>query len=683
MNDNSILYEKIKSPILLLFITVIPLSLLLILNCSGFYFLSGEIKSDQIYKVIVLFVLLILLIVLPSAAAIFLWIKKRGVPWFLFWLILILAIVYLVTFLFFTDTLFPSTLDWWIVSPFRIVYFQFVFMLPLVFYSLVNLALFSISFSVKKDIIASIGITIAIPIVWYLLFQIAALFDKILNDVSYLLVMFFMVLTTLLLFLLLIRITLRILNAFGKEDGGFRFAFVFCISLVLPIGGLLLNTKIQFPVDLQIPAVYLFTVLNAVAVSLPKTSIDFINSILQKIRIALYPFSIYFFILFLPFLPLSIPAMIFFGGGFLILTPTLLFLIHTKLIYDDFQFQIISIRKIISSLGLFLIIPGVLIITTVFDKIQLNNALDYVYESDYVNHKTFKGNRFFLKQALKGMQNMKEGKFLPFITGFYNYVVFENLVLPDNKSDYLHKVFFGNSLEKSSRNEIQFFQLFSSNTTNPLINRPPAPFSESSKVILEEIQMLGSQKSNGIVSTRIKLKIKSNSTRQMDEFRTVIKIPQHVVISGFSLDINGDMVPGQLFEKKTALWVYQMITEGMRDPALLYYHTKEELRLRVFPFRKDETRFVEIEFTFPLNAQTEIQIGERIYTLNNSDNSTLYAGKIDDSEFHAVVIPAEIKTNMKKIKRQPIPYIILDWSIDGVTSIYDSEITKLIKKQQF
>jgi hypothetical protein len=494
MNDNSILYEKIKSPILLLFITVIPLSLLLILNCSGFYFLSGEIKSDQIYKVIVLFVLLILLIVLPSAAAIFLWIKKRGVPWFLFWLILILAIVYLVTFLFFTDTLFPSTLDWWIVSPFRIVYFQFVFMLPLVFYSLVNLALFSISFSVKKDIIASIGITIAIPIVWYLLFQIAALFDKILNDVSYLLVMFFMVLTTLLLFLLLIRITLRILNAFGKEDGGFRFAFVFCISLVLPIGGLLLNTKIQFPVDLQIPAVYLFTVLNAVAVSLPKTSIDFINSILQKIRIALYPFSIYFFILFLPFLPLSIPAMIFFGGGFLILTPTLLFLIHTKLIYDDFQFQIISIRKIISSLGLFLIIPGVLIITTVFDKIQLNNALDYVYESDYVNHKTFKGNRFFLKQALKGMQNMKEGKFLPFITGFYNYVVFENLVLPDNKSDYLHKVFFGNSLEKSSRNEIQFFQLFSSNTTNPLINRPPAPFSESSKVILEEIQMLGSQK---------------------------------------------------------------------------------------------------------------------------------------------------------------------------------------------
>jgi hypothetical protein len=63
-------------------------------------------------------------------------------------------------------------------------------------------------------------------------------------------------------------------------------------------------------------------------------------------------------------------------------------------------------------------------------------------------------------------------------------------------------------------------------------------------------------------------------------------------------------VPGRIFEKKTALWVYSMIRDSeRRDPGILFYRSAAELELRVFPVVAGTATRVEIDFLTPLAAE--------------------------------------------------------------------------------
>jgi hypothetical protein len=104
-----------------------------------------------------------------------------------------------------------------------------------------------------------------------------------------------------------------------------------------------------------------------------------------------------------------------------------------------------------------------------------------------------------------------------------------------------------------------------------------------------------------------------NRGSQQQEFVTTVQAPRGVLVSGFWLHIGEERVPGRLFEKKTALWVYRMIRDvTRRDPAVLCYTGPEHLELRVFPFAGGETRRVEIEFLFPANTAPALRVGDRL-----------------------------------------------------------------------
>ncbi len=673
--NKSLVPVTLKSPIILFLVAAVPLTLLLFINAGGYYFLSGEIKPNQSYKIIILFSLLLVTLCLPAVLAVVCHINRRSIPWILYWPVLFISTAYLFTFVFYIHYIFPPSLDTWIVSPFRILYFQFLFVIPLIFYSLVNLASFQLPLTPPRDILASLITVIIIPVSWYIGYNVSRALSSSIDSSTYLVIVLVMIASTLLLFLLLIRLILYVTVWLSEKGRILKTLFTVIISLLLPVCGLLLNITIQFPTDLQITAVYVLTIINGTAVSMPETPSVYTNKSFYLLRIAMYPFTLYFFLLFLPFLPLSIPAVIFFGTGFLVLTPTLLFLVHTRRIIEDFKSGSVTIKRTAASVTALLLIPTVFIAKSVFDKINLDYALNYVYQPDYVNNIEFKGNRLFLKHALKGMKKMKEGKHLPFISGLYNYIVFENLVLPDSKADSLSQVFFGEKLTIKDRDTFEFFEIFASTHANPAFNRAPVPFTHSETVLLEDIREVSSVKEDNFISKRIKLKMTATGVRLSDEFRTTIKVPEHVLVSDFSLYIQGEAVDGQLFEKKTALWVYQMITESRKDPALLYYHTKDELRLRVFPFNYDETRYCEIEFTYPVESRSVIQIGNRSYALNNTENGSLYAGKIPGEDIHALVISPEAKESLHSIKRSPRPYIR---SKNGIKTLCGSEIQNVM-----
>ena len=128
------------------------------------------------------------------------------------------------------------------------------------------------------------------------------------------------------------------------------------------------------------------------------------------------------------------------------------------------------------------------------------------------------------------------------------------------------------------------------------------------------------QKIDGdLVRTRAVLKLK-NLGQDQNEFVTKIRVPEGVFLSGYWLHVGEERVPGRLFEKKTALWVYQNIRDfERRDPGLVYYVTPTELTLRVFPLASGETRTTEIEFLYPKEWKPRISIGDEVLDLGESN----------------------------------------------------------------
>lgn len=103
-----------------------------------------------------------------------------------------------------------------------------------------------------------------------------------------------------------------------------------------------------------------------------------------------------------------------------------------------------------------------------------------------------------------------------------------------------------------------------------------------------------------------------NPTSQATEFLTTIQVPPGMMISGMWLTIGTERVPGRIFEKKSALWVYQKITEVRpvpRDPAILRYTGPQTAELRVYPVESREPRVVEVEFLYPEGLNPVIDLG--------------------------------------------------------------------------
>jgi hypothetical protein len=95
------------------------------------------------------------------------------------------------------------------------------------------------------------------------------------------------------------------------------------------------------------------------------------------------------------------------------------------------------------------------------------------------------------------------------------------------------------------------------------------------------------------------------------EFVTNLPLPAGVVVQGFRLEVNGVLVPGRIFERKSAAWVYEMIRDSeRRDPGLLRHIAPDELELRVFPVAVAHPSRVEIDFLVPAAVGAERWVGD-------------------------------------------------------------------------
>lgn len=607
MSDNpsemrEIIHAPWRRPNVLLWLYMLPQMALLFLNLRSYHLVSGEMSPEQHGHASMIFGYACALILIQCG----LWMLTRGREWLLRWTLaipLLLAhIGYLWMFVAWMDDLIPRTVAWWMLPPERVLYHQFALIMPAVFHSALVLSCFPTRLTARRDVLRSALILFAVPGVWYVVAHVAFRIRRDLFDVPEVVVFLLLTFSTILLTGALLRLLASGWNAIRRGGAHGQLILITLVGLVGPLGGLWLNAIIPFPVDFQSLAVYVLASLNGFVLLLPGSGATRWHRMIWVLQCAAFPFTLYFFLVFLPFLPLGLLAVIAAGAGFLMLVPTALCLIHLSLLREGWK-NAGRFWRIAAALSL-LILPGFFVVRAWQDRAALHGALDYLYEPSS-GAETFDGDVDAVGRSLRNLRDFKAGLQLPFISDYYNQVVFGGLAMPDSRIQDMHRAFFGRDLEPPDESRL----------SNPLTGRtrvgrfaqirtpPELPHNVAISALRSD------ETTQGDVRRLLLTLNLTNRGAGGSEYVAPITLPPGTWVSGFWLKIGDERVPGRLFEKKTALWVYEMIRDqSRRDPGLLFYRGPQKLELRVFPFAENETRTVEIEVLFPKGIGAPITI---------------------------------------------------------------------------
>lgn len=673
--DKPLLPDFIKKPSMLLWTMCLPQIVLLLINGWTLWLVSGEASAQNLSLFGCLFAAQVALLMLASGAWYTAWKQKVCIHWL--WL-LVLFLGQIGFLWFFVTNLWqfiPRNVDRWVVDEGMLSFYAFSLMMPGIFYTGMQLACLELPISQRKNFGLSLFFTILAPTLFYFFFVSL----RIMRNRGEFFTMFplplFFIGFTVVTFVGLIRLMVLLYNWISERGDLGQMLFATIVGIAGSIGGLAVNYRIPFPADFQSFAVYIMAIVNGVIVLLPR--IKRFESGSLFLRSSSYPFSLYFFLVFLPFLPLALPAMFALGVGFLFLVPVLLFILHTKKLVDDFKECVFksSVKKaiLLISLGI-CILPGYFIWQSYNDKAAVKQALQYVYSPNYETEQSFRGDLKATKRVLLNLKRFKEGIQLPYISDFYNRIVFEGMVLPDKKIANMYRIFTGEDIERIANSagwqtgRVRGFGF----TRGRMRGFGGGVVRQIDRNVALESFQVQVMDEGEYKRSKLHLVMRNTGSSNDSEFLTDIRVPPGVVITGFQLLVEKTMVSGRIFERRTAQWVYHMIRDFVRrDPGLLSYKTPEQLELSIYPFIQGETRETEIAFEYPANFAPVVQIGEKAVALSgNEAASSKETCSIHDEKGNTFLFVPEVQARLlPKFKRQPYLHFILDRSQNGLQNL--------------
>lgn len=595
----------------MLWLWALPMVVLLMLNLQGYALIEGNMDATQRGHALILG--LAGLLDLGAALTVYALVKRRTLratddtgltiarsAWWGLPAVLINVAYLWLAMSWIENDLLPASVIAWIYPPQRYLYNQFAFAMVPLFWGLLRMACARPGKKSARAIGVNLALAIGAPVLLFLLFQGLRLTDGFFA-LGAVVVATVIIGSGLAMFVGIIRaIALGLRDIENWSPNAERIA-ILVFALVMPLGGLLLNRQISFPNDFQAWEVYTLTVANAVVLLL--ASWQHVRRPLLSLGLlcATLPFSLYFFVVFLPFLPLSVLGVILMGAGFLVLAPTVLLILHLCLLNKARRGP--QRRRFVTGAICFLLLPGFFTVRSFADKAALNAALDYVYAPAIKDGPTtYASSRVNLRRALTSHRSYKNGIYYPLLSDYYAWLVFDNLVLPDDKLTRLESVFFGESGGKESGDPVRMSNGFfgGSRGSNRDRDHMPRAARPPRTVVEEKLDVRVAPAEGGASTVTLALTLK-NTGNQNAEYAATLLLPAGVFVSGFRLFIEGKPVPGRITEKKTALWVYTMIRDSeRRDPGLLFYNTPTELELRVFPVAASEPSVVEVDFLVPV-----------------------------------------------------------------------------------
>lgn len=591
---------------------VLPQLLLVVLNVRAWILIGGEATKPQMYTAITIFAFETVIL---ASVITFFWLHSRGklkIGWQFALAGLVAHVFYMWWFTFKLHNAIPNTIQPWILNEGDVGRWTMTLFMPGAFLCLYALTRFLFSrISHSKGTVIVIMSTIGMPVMWYILVSVVqpAWLGQ-LDVIGSIIVATICVVTFLGAVVHLFGNVLS--KSFTAKHVEYHYAIAVILGLAAPLGGLILNRTIPFPTDFQLTSVYAMTIVNAL-VLLIRPGIKRFASSRLFLRCAVLPFIAYFFLVFLPFLPLSLFAIIVAGAGFLMLTPLALGLFQFKLTAADFRLarENSGITKAIATaIAGLLILPGYFSAQALLDKRALDISIAYFYSHDISGSALSESEVSRASKALVQLRDRKSGIQLPYISGFYNAIVFGNLVLSDKKITRMYHLLTNDKFPKKKLPIV-----VSPNQRGDRF-RGMGLVAPTTNVALSDVKHAPS--GSGETTVKLTLQNATNDTHSL--YVGDLVIPEGVFITDLRLKIENEWVSGKIFDRKTALWVFQKITEVRRDPALLYYKSPTLAELRVYPFPAKGVREVEIDFSFHPSTDARINIDDNDIDFNPTHN---------------------------------------------------------------
>lgn len=540
-----------------------------------------------------------------SLAAAFLF-RRRRIPTAVLSAFLILGVAYLY-FGFPIELEMLSKGETWATSSLSPVAF-FLGVLPMVYAGIAQLATRDWGLTVRNDVCTSLILVVLPPGVVYLTTAVLfkPWFPKSANLIPCLLC-----LCTIVFFIGLLRLMATVFclcRPFAERSSWGRIVAAAAFALVLPLGGLALNLSIPFPADFANVWAWGLAVFTGIALMLPVSATRWGLSV-YALRFVAAPFVAYFFILFLPFMPLALPAILFAGLGFLILAPICLAVFWVRSV--KFARRMLLTRfprwlvALVALAGL-MVIPSVFVIRTEMERRDVQALVAWQADDDFAAPpKPLPMPAERAKRVMRGVNAYTFGAEIPYLSAWRTFRVYDGMYLSDRLRNRLNCRIFGCPVEEDAavvretrkRNGFAAF-LFGFNPARWSFDRGRG-WAWPQRT-LQYAASARSVATNGVEA----LYVVSIHTVATGEKALLLdfRLPAGAWIEGLRLKMfDGMWKTARFSERKSAEWVYNQITRVRRDPSIVTLDTPTEGRIRVYPV---DGRGRDVELTLRLPFRT-------------------------------------------------------------------------------
>lgn len=662
--------KNLINPKWLLFINTLPIVVLFILFTGEYTVIKSLLNTENIKLWKTFGLTLGTLGILNFGYTVWSTIKKQMVSVHYSILALLCYISFIYLFGFHLENIIPSSIPQWMFSGNCILYVG-TFLMPTLAYSLFVLVTHFTPETTEHSAWKNFLIAIIIPVSWYIFSQILLpLWKPVENNYGVHLLIIFIIIGTLIFLFFLTRGVLIIVTKKVVVWQKYQLAWKIPISIAFPLIGLAVNNGLLFRNVMGYDNAgifgnfhnywfYILALINGILICLPNIDNITYRTLLFTARSITFAYTVYFFLVFLPFLPISMFAVVAIGSGFLMLTPLLLFVLHIQELSKDFSYLkdyfSKNVIRIISLIG-FLIIPIFITFSYLKDKAVLNETLDYIYYPDY--SKDYEINKISLQKTLNIVKQHKDqnqevifGSQIPYLSSYFNWLVLDNLTISDAKINTIEKIFFGTTSFELRPENIQ------NNNVNITKIATKSTFDKSQNAWLSWVDIELTNK---------------NEFSEFSEYATTFELPEGSWISDYYLFVGNKKEFGILAEKKTAMWVFSNIKNENRDPGILYYSTGNNVAFHVFPFAKAEVRKTGIQIIH--KEPIAFKLDKNIIKLGN-EVETIYNDSL--SYENVVYISSKQKQKLNQVQRKPYFHFIIDISKNKEKNL--TEFTKRIE----
>ncbi|MGI4873574.1 MAG: MSEP-CTERM sorting domain-containing protein [Janthinobacterium lividum] len=590
-----------------------------------------------------------------------------------------------------SQQLLPFAIPQWMVPTDPVLY-VWTFLMPTLFHALLVLVLHTTPPGRPYSSLPSFGLAVAVPMGSALVFSILGVIGRGFIDfwhaptwVTDLVMVGALTLGPLAFLFFLVR-GIYILST-NRQDPDLTLVWKFILTLLLPLLGLAVNAGLLWGGggsergifgNFNSPWFYGLAALNGVLLCLPAPAAPRWRLALLLGRSMLLGYTGYFFLVFLPFLPLSIFAVIILGLGFLMLAPLMLLVVHLRALADDVAdlqpaFGRRTVRAVL--VGGILTLPLLLTFNYYHDRRTLHTALDYVYSPSYTQHYDLDAGALARTLAVVRQHKDRRGDIFesaqqPYLSMYYNWLVLDNLTLSDTKIAELQNVFVGPD---------QSAQLV------PVNNFSNSRFlAEGSQPALRQLTARSTYDAHEQTwISWVDLEIANTDPgRAEGEYSTTFELPEGCWISNYYLDINGHREPGLLAERKAATWVYhQVLNEHVpvsHDPGLLAYTSPHQLALHVYPVVQSTPR--QTGFQILHREPLTFTIGRQSVQLGTPGPAAPGAAPVLAPGGGVVYLSAAAKQQLPLVQRRPYYHFLLDVSAAG--QAHKDELAARVRRLQ-